>query len=112
VNSGSGPDASAHDDYIVSLGLALAALESCGVRVGERRLPAHGCPHGSTSCVLMGGNGLPYGGPVCDACPGWRVLREAWQAEGAGQDLRTFAGRFVNPNAIDRQFQAWANAIL
>jgi hypothetical protein len=99
--SGSGPAAGLHDDAVVSLGLAMQALEEVGYRAGERRRPI-GCVASTvlghmTSCCLTGGDGLPnqHGPSICGTCEKWLDVRAAWHAAGpAGGDIRSFAANY------------------
>jgi hypothetical protein len=116
--SGTGPDASQHDDAAVALGLCLERVKD---RIGQNRMAEmpHGCPveqyfRADPGCYLWGGMTIPIQ-PQCKECPGHlstKAARDAHrQRTGEYLDLRTFIARqLIQPNTfvVNRRFSIWA----
>lgn len=120
--SGTGPSASAHDDAVVALGLALieVAADLGRIKVAEMKngcLLAWSRPTVASNCYLAGGTAPPED-PTCRNCEGHQSMLAAWQRHlergGEAMDLRTFAasGR-VAPNTwqLNLQVQRVANLL-
>jgi hypothetical protein len=109
--SGSGPDASAHDDIVFALGLALIELEQRG-SLGQTKMAEQSeCyedlrqPGALGRCYLAHGNSLPIG-PCCQVCPGnvsTRAALDTYNAQHLSEtlDLRNFvAAELIKPNRV------------
>ena len=115
--SGTGTDASQHDDAAVALGLCLVALKDRIGRVVMDEMP-HGCNLENDGriragqCFLLGGNHVPAGERLClHECPGFVSVKRALLAHhergGEPLDYRSFvraghiaANRFVNRRGL------------
>ncbi|HEX5473270.1 MAG TPA: hypothetical protein VFX12_01310 [Vicinamibacterales bacterium] len=117
--SGTGLDASAHDDGAVALGLVLADLGAALGRVtmavmDECAREAHGV---DAECILFNAEtGRLYGDPLCKQCPGLQSAKAAHASYSARPgvqplSLRSFlASGQIAPNAFitNRRLRAWS----